>query len=225
MATTPDAESLTFDHCDIHLKVIYKGEAVIAHVSSVAMALASPVWKKFVFPPWKPENKAPKTRSNPITKKRKTADTNESEEQCMHNPSPVEELDFREDNGEALLILLRIAHLRFHENPITLPYETLLNLAILCNQYLCINLVKPWLPRWLEAEETPSRQLGRVNWLFIAWVFGREKSFNQWAKNLVQEVKTNDDGEFLTRSGNKISEPMPPGIIGKYLIYLEFRMS
>ena len=44
----------TFEPSDIRLKVSYKGEPVTAHVSSSAMSFASPVWNKFIFPPWKP---------------------------------------------------------------------------------------------------------------------------------------------------------------------------
>jgi hypothetical protein len=221
MATTPDAKSLfTFDHSDVRFKVNYKGKTIIALVSSAAMSLASPVWKKFFFPPWKTtaaKDQATQSATTPASKKRKTAEATAKEE---HDASvlPVEELDFSEDDGKALLILLRIAHLRFDENQMTLPNDIFLNLAVLCNQYLCINLVKPWLPLWLEAKEEPSLKHSRVNWLFVAWVFGREKFFKDLAIKLVYEVKKNDDRENLTGSGEQISEPMPPGIIGKCLI-------
>jgi hypothetical protein len=74
------------------------------------------------------------------------------------------------------------------------------------------------LPLWLEAKEVPSLKHSRVNWLFVAWVFGRKKFFKDLAIKLVYEVKKNDDRENLTGSGEQISEPMPPGIIGKCLI-------
>ena len=40
-----------------------------------------------------------------------------------------------EDDPDALLILLRIAHLRFSDLPDALVYQHLLQLAILCDKY------------------------------------------------------------------------------------------
>ena len=84
----------------------------------------------------------------PAAKKSKVTGEKEKDKSVL----PVEEVDFSDDNGEALLILLRIAHLRFHDTPTTLAYQTLLQVAVLCDQYQCINLVRPWLPQWLADE-------------------------------------------------------------------------
>jgi hypothetical protein len=127
-AKAPTSQSLfTFDPSDVRLKVKYKGESITAHVSSSAMSFASPVWKKFVFQPWKPvaaKNRSTDSDSTPDAKKCKVADQDDRDK--TKSGLPVEELDFTGDNGEALLILLRIAHLRFQDNPSTLPYQTLL---------------------------------------------------------------------------------------------------
>jgi hypothetical protein len=164
-AKAPTSQSLfTFDPSDVRLKVKYKGESITAHVSSSAMSFASPVWKKFVFQPWKPvaaKNRATDSDSTPDAKKCKIADQDDRDK--TKSGLPVEELDFTGDNGEALLILLRIAHLRFQDNPSTLPYQTLLQIAVLCDQYQCINLVRPLLPQWLADEETWSLRSRQEN--------------------------------------------------------------
>ena len=49
-------------------------------------------------------------------------------------------MDFTEDDGDALLILFRLAHIRFKDIPDKLPYNTLLQVAVLCDQYDCVNL-------------------------------------------------------------------------------------
>jgi hypothetical protein len=143
MASTSISKSFfTFQPSDIRLKVNYKGEPVTAHVSSSAMSFASPIWKKFIFPPWKPmaaEKPTTTYESTPAAKKSKVTDKKGKDKSVL----PVEEVDFSDDNGEALLVLLRISHLRFHDNPRTLPYQTLLQVAVLCDQYQCINLVRP----------------------------------------------------------------------------------
>jgi hypothetical protein len=135
MASTSISKSFfTFEPSDIRLKVNYKGEPVTAHVSSSAMSFASPVWKKFIFPPWKPmavQDPTTTYESTPAAKKSKVTGEKEKDKSVL----PVEEVDFSDDNGEALLILLRIAHLRFHDTPTTLAYQTLLQVAVLCDQY------------------------------------------------------------------------------------------
>jgi hypothetical protein len=224
---TPTSQSLfTFDPSDVRLKVKYKGESITAHVSSSAISFASPVWKKFVFPTWKPfaaKNPATDSDSTPDAKKSKIADSDEKDK--IRSSLPVDTLDFTGDNGEALLILLRIAHLRFQDNPATLPYQTLLQVAVLCDPYQCINLVRPWLPQWLADEETSSLKSSQENWLFIAWVFGREKVFKELATRMVQRVSVNPLTKvvYLTplhQYGKyQITEPMPDGIMSKCQTY------
>jgi hypothetical protein len=114
----------TFTPSDTRLKITYKDAPAYAHVSSHAMALASPVWTKFFFPHWRDAT-----------------------------ASPVEEVDFTEDNAEALLILLCIAHLKFEQTLNKTPSrEILIQLTMMCNKYFCHDLVKPWIGDWVRRE-------------------------------------------------------------------------
>lgn len=171
------------------------------------MALASPVWEKFLFPPWLG-----------------SGETKSLEGRDVQSP-PVQQLDFAEDDGEALLILLRIVHLQFKEIPATLPYDLLLDLATLVDKYLCIGIIRPWLATWLANEETEWKAPGHECWLFIAWVFGRNEVFEKLALKMVKDTMVNADGAMITSSGEPISEPMPEGIIGNstYLIHVPIR--
>ena len=74
------------------------------------------------------------------------------------------ELHFEDDDGEALLLLLRIAHLQFAEVPVSLDFDKLLQVAILCDMYDCVGLVKPWLSTWLsdEAVESPRKLIKMI---------------------------------------------------------------
>jgi hypothetical protein len=157
--------------------------------SSAALSLASPIWKKFLYPPWSPS---------------------------PGSPQPVPQLDFTSDTPSALAILLRIAHLQFRRVPKSMCYSQLLQIAILCDQYACVDLVQPWLESWLADEKTVSMEEGQEGWLFIAWVFERESIFEELAKKLVFEIKTNKEGQCLTRNGVVMPEPMPNGIIGEF---------
>jgi hypothetical protein len=125
-------------------------------------------------------------------------------------------LDFSEDDGEALLVLLRITHFKFIEVPATLELETLFDVAILCDQYDCAHLVKPWLRQWLREEHSPWKQpsIGRERWLLVAWVFGRERLLKEVASMLVLEMVTYGNGRCIALEGRL--GPMPPGLIGNY---------
>jgi len=139
-------------------------------------------------------------------------------------------------NSDALLILLRITHLQFANIPKRLPYETLLGVAVLCDQYDCRKLVRPWLADWLEDEWYESNRRCQEGWLFIAYYFGRRNIFSQLAMTCVLQANTGDgddrffDGGYRTAGihGNKngCGTPLgdyclernhvrlPPGIVG-----------
>ncbi|KAE9371891.1 hypothetical protein N431DRAFT_377959 [Stipitochalara longipes BDJ] len=207
MASSPDPQSLfTFKNGDVRIVVTHNGQRVVGKVSSHAMALVSPAWENFIYDP----------RNTPSKQVFSNAAANNASRQDNLR-APAAEVDFSEDNSEALLILLRIAHLHFAEIPTVMNYEELLNLAVLCNQYLCIGIVKPWIRLWLQDEGTQSILEGQENWLFIAWTFGRESVFKSLARKMVKEVTTNEDGRCLISNSNEISEPMPPGIIERIL--------
>jgi len=222
--------------------VTYKKNRVVAMVSPLAMALASPVWKKFIFPPFR---QMPPNSDTAVVLERagtiknihdivvlETAGTTESSEPVVteqiasmklnaSNPSvaSMEEVDFAEDPAEALMILLSITHLRFTTVPLTLPLDTLSDVAILCDQYACVHLVKPWLPQWLADEGTGWKAANNVSggssrekWHFIAWVFGREQVLKEFSFSLVREIRTYGKGTCAALEG--IHGPMPPGLIG-----------
>ncbi|MCJ1368297.1 hypothetical protein MMC16_007439 [Acarospora aff. strigata] len=183
------------DSGDLLLLVTYSNDRIVFVVSSHAMSLASPIWKKTLKPPF------PKLVS------RIDGDDDLQDKQ----------VDFSEDNGEALLLLLRIAHLQFSKVPSTLTFESLLDVAILYDKYDCVGLVGPWLSLWLSNEETQSKEQGYEEWLFIAWVFGREKTFKELATKLTHEVKINAKGDCLTSTGEIFPSQMPPDIIESIL--------
>jgi len=168
-----------------------KSTTIFTGVSSSALSIASPVWKKFLYPPWA----APSTPSSPVF--------------------PVSQIECTDDDPSALLILLRIAHLQFRNIPNILDYPTLLQVAILCDQYACTSLVYPWMEPWLLDEELESKEEGKEGYLFMAWVFGRDRIFESLAMKLVFEIKIGPDGECLTKNGALMPEPMPNGITGK----------
>ncbi|KAI9764503.1 MAG: hypothetical protein M1839_005892 [Geoglossum umbratile] len=177
-----------FKNGDCRLTVAYWGECDTFIVSSTAMSFASPVWKKIMNPPFgEPANLAKK----PIS--------------------------FLDDNAEALLILLRIAHLQFREVPFKLDYTNLFNISVLCDKYDCSNIIQPWVGTWLEGIQALAMTSGYEGSLFIAWALGKEIMFEKLAKQLVRDVCVSNTGECLLPGGKSISDPMPPGIIESIL--------
>ncbi|KAE9371837.1 hypothetical protein N431DRAFT_467993 [Stipitochalara longipes BDJ] len=67
-----------------------------ALASSSSLSIASPVWKKFLYPPW---------ATDPTV--------------------PVAQLDFTSDDLSTITLLLRIAHLQFYNIPKKLSYTRL----------------------------------------------------------------------------------------------------
>jgi hypothetical protein len=211
MAAPKDAHPFVFADGTTPVIVTYKNDRVVGKVSPHAMALASPVWKKFIFPPF------------PQRSMKDTAEPKGSKIVV----EPVEELDFAEDPAEALLILLNITHFRFTGIPTTIPLNILSEIAILCDKYDCVHLAKPWLPQWLANENSEWKSTDptpttlafgappappREKWLFIAWVFGREQVLKDLASLLVREISTYNKGTCAALAGNY--GPMPPGLIG-----------
>jgi len=90
---------------DLRLLVTYSNDRIAFVVSSHAMSLASPIWKKVLNPPF-PE----------------LAGEVDGDDDNLQD----QQVDSSEDNREALLLLLRIAHLQFSKVRFTLTFESLL---------------------------------------------------------------------------------------------------
>jgi hypothetical protein len=230
VTSSASKEDFTFDYGDISIKVNLCGEgAIFGKVSSSALALASPVWKKFIFPPFPQLNGIEEivelegevgaigvTRTNfeAGTGRKDFGRVTKKQQQSW----PVEELDFTDDEPDALLVLLRIAHLQFKDVPTSPSYEILLNLAILCDQYSCVALARPWFHDWFANEEVESVRNNQGSWLNIAWVFGREKAFEAVAKKMVKELYFNKYGEPYSWAVDEyIMRPFPDGLLGEFL--------
>ncbi|CZR66909.1 uncharacterized protein PAC_16810 [Phialocephala subalpina] len=226
IAAAESAKLFSFKHGNVQIKVTHWSELVRGKVSSHCMVLASKLWENFIFDPTKNQGKSkkPQCEKEDSIEPRWETQTHKSQRVERQDPTsengkqetlrrPVKEVDFRDNDSEALLVLLRIAHLQYNDVPTTLTYKTLLDVAVLCDRYNCVELVEPWLSQWLSDEEKSWKEAGHENWLFIAWVFARDKVFSDLAARMVREATTNDDGKCLTSSGAEVSGPMPPKVL------------
>ncbi|KAH9211256.1 hypothetical protein DL95DRAFT_511300 [Leptodontidium sp. 2 PMI_412] len=186
----PTSNSFVFPGADVRIFMKYKGKAITALVSSHVLVCASPVWKKFLFPPWV----SPSTPAN-----------------------TPKQIDCTEDDGVALLTILNIIHLRHKDVPARLESDTLLQVAVLCDQYDCVSIAKHWIDIWMKETEVNliSKHSVPPQMLFACLVFGLESSFEALATKLVLELRTDEEGNWRSKSGWRIPVPetMPDGIM------------
>ncbi len=94
-------------------------------------------------------------------------------------------------------------------------YELLVKLATFCDQYDCIDLVRPWFLTWFWGESSEATKDGQEKWLFIAWVFGRESALNALALKLVKELSLDEEGNADFKIKDTDSLPVSQSLIGK----------
>ncbi|KAE9962923.1 hypothetical protein EG328_011923 [Venturia inaequalis] len=137
-----------------------------------------------------------------------------------------------DDDPEALLTVLRIAHLKTYEVSRSLDLHQLVKMATICDKYdtvaTCRPLIGGWVDSWIKSEQisgvfgfgnrfgrqTPTRN---EEFLWVSWVFGYEQQFTELATSLQLMVSTNvDDALFAPRTTGLFSQNLPirlPGII------------
>lgn len=190
----------TFDIGDVEISVSVRDEEITGKVCADAMALASPVWKKFMYPPWNPSGDTTTSRT-------------------VGKVAPVSRVDFSTDNRHALLLLLQIVHYQFDKIPAELWQDDFFNIVVLADQYDCHKLLRPWLGNWMKIYDEPSEsKIDMEASLFVFWTLGEEERFSRTAKRLVKKAQVNKSGEYVTASGNSIPEPSPPHIFGRHII-------
>jgi len=210
-----------FPQGNITITVKLNDETMYGHVSSAAMALASPVWKKFVFPPWQAKGASSQlelVNDCMISESANLSSTMKELHNDSENMAKSTSIDFSEDNAQALQLLLRIVHLQFDRLPISIDCKLLFHLAELCDQYLCLNIVQPWLQRWIDESHIVPNEFNNViaptQCLFTYWTFGLDDDFRSLASRMVTATRF-ENGEYRTDDNHVLGEPSPPGIIGK----------
>lgn len=180
--------------------------------------LASSVWKKFIFPPFshlRSDEEEPSASSWSLGK-----NSEFSKSKISEVPRPVAQLDFTEDDPEALHIHLSIAHLRVKEIPhLYIPYQKLLHLALLCDQYDCAALLTAYVHQWLPKQEKKWRKVGEFGWLWISFAFGKHFMFQHLATHLVKQISVDAEGLFIPHTNGGLRylslEELPPGVEGR----------
>ncbi|OCK85711.1 hypothetical protein K432DRAFT_377360 [Lepidopterella palustris CBS 459.81] len=128
--------------------------------------------------------------------------------------SDLHSVSLPDDSPTALLIVLRIAHMRYKEVPDELSFNELVELAVVCDKYDTVHVVRPFLPRW--AGPWMRVAPGREEWIFIAWTFGFEDVFVEGVKAMVRDVVADEKGNCLY-GGQAVEGHFPPGVLDAIL--------
>jgi hypothetical protein len=143
-------------------------------------------------------------------------------ERRQWSESTATEIPFPDDDADAMLIVLRIAHLRFKEIPSKdgLSLEDLYQVAIICDKYDTVGVVRPFMDLhcWTEnlIPDTESRTKCDPSWSFIAWTFGYDYSFDALARHLALTVSLDaDDQPELEDKSDMNPDELPSDILGK----------
>ena len=97
-------------------------------------------------------------------------------------------ISLEDDDPDSLLILLRIAHLQHRQVPKELTFDQIAKLAVICDKYETVTLVRPFLNPWVKPYEGNYLGPGHEKWLFVAWVFGLKEDFIGIANHLTRTV-------------------------------------
>ena len=137
---------------DLRLLVEYEDKQTLITVtntfvvSSQVMCLASPVWRAML---------------DPNGHFMEAQDTSKDRKARLLGDDP-----------NALLLVLRIAHLDFKNLPSKLDDQEVWHLADLCDKYDIVKLVRPWITKWMQpmgryvfAKVDPN---DHERWLFVA---------------------------------------------------------
>ncbi|MCJ1451270.1 hypothetical protein MMC28_001606 [Mycoblastus sanguinarius] len=168
-------------------------------VSSSAMCLASPVWRAMFNP----------------------------QGHFLEAHSVEQKASFPEDDPTAFLLLLQIAHLQFSKIPKVLRTKQLFDIAVLCDKYDTVGLVRLWLQNWISnAQSTESEPGFEGEWLMIAWTFGKQDLFQRIMSRLSLQCSSLESGQLFTKDGTLIGGNLIPSIAGKHSsLFLKVRLN
>lgn len=134
-----------------------------------------------------------------------------------------DEIELEDDDPDALLIILRIVHLRFSEVKRSFEHQSqLVNVAVVCDKYdlvaVCRPFVPGWVRKWLRAQN-PIPNLsahGQIEMCLWTWVFGYEEEFCYLVNFICLTSSFDDDGNFRTMAEGKFTdENLPLSIVGE----------
>lgn len=106
-------------------------------------------------------------------------------------------INLRDENANAIRIILHIAHLQFTKLPKRLDFEDLVHLADIAARYDARALLVSHIDLWLAPYREKLLHPGYEEWLFIAHQFGYETEYLELAKHLAIHCRVDPSGTWL----------------------------
>ncbi|TID25813.1 V-type proton ATPase subunit D [Venturia nashicola] len=135
------------------------------------------------------------------------------------------EVELPDDDPTAVTIVCTIAHLRFHDLPLTLTIDELSKLATLCDKYDTTAIVGPFIharltPWFYDPVSKPEQKYldnGNEKFIWIAWVFGYESEFYTLTDAIRRRISVDEKGQCVCNGGRVVLDDMqmPPEIAGE----------
>ncbi|KAF8534012.1 hypothetical protein BDD12DRAFT_809708 [Trichophaea hybrida] len=140
----------------------------------------------------------------------------------LQQPQTPDDLcDFVVQNHDAtaLGLVLYCLHMRSNYLPNSVSFNLLLEVTAVCNHYACAAAIHPWARLWMAQWEGHAMDPGYENWIFIAWVFGREEIFKKLSMELIFQGAEAERGgiEIVTQNPRivtRLDSRVPKKIIG-----------
>ncbi len=126
----------------------------------------------------------------------------------------ISQIPLPDDDPDALLLLLRIAHLKFKDLPDTLSFRALYKLAVVCDKYDAVGAVRPFWDKFGGPFLSHIKEQGYEEWLYIAWTFGIEDVCITVMKILALETIIVHGN--LCRVKRSLEPILPPHASGEY---------
>ncbi|EWC44624.1 hypothetical protein DRE_06613 [Drechslerella stenobrocha 248] len=169
-------------------------------VSSQILRVVSPVWRKQLDPdspfhtPWR----------------ERTEEINGRTHQVMQLAGDDDDDDVA-DGPDTLLAVLHVLHFSPDGVPASIDFAQLRAFAVLCDKYDCVHVLRMWSRSWLDQWVSVVLEPGYEDWLFVAKVFGDERSVKELEDRLVEESSSlSVCGSYFLRKGVEVSTALIP---------------
>jgi hypothetical protein len=121
------------------------------------------------------------------------------------------------DHFEALLIMLRLAHGLHSQVPTSLAFQTLFNVAILCEKYQAFDLVKVHQIHWLSTMASTLYDGKLEDRLAISQIFKHAPTFAEILSVMIIETGVDTQWHVQRDVGSSFITNSPQPLLGKYL--------
>jgi hypothetical protein len=126
-------------------------------------------------------------------------------------------IDLHEDNSEAMLILLRIAHHRHQDLPKELTWMQLQELAVACDKCDTVHVVRHFLTSlgWLKHHESMFQNPGQPSGLFLLWTLGDVMKFTALAQDIVMNSELDESCKMVWNGNYVQADSYSKDLVGK----------